>query len=486
MLKYRRLVIFDVMEDWTEKYRPKNLGEIVGNKQAVSDLRNWADTWKKKIPKKRAVILFGKPGIGKTSCAYALAKDNNWATIELNTSDTRNAEKIKNVATVGATNETFDDHGKFVSSQYGGRKLIILDEADNLYERITGGNGAKTDLSDKGGKKAIVDTIKITKQPIILIVNDYYNLIKGSGEILVRTCKLIKFYTPYAEPIFDMLKRICVKEGVSVDTEALHMISGRCQGDIRSAVNDLQSVCLDKKRVDIQSLNVLGYRDREKIIFDVLRDIFKSQNIQSIKRVISQLDEDPNSVILWLNENLPAEYLYINDLVKGYDALSKADIFLGRTHRKQNYGLWSYASDIMSGGVATAKTHNYPNRKYSFPMWLRQSKGSKSYRDVRNSIAKKISETCHNSNKKSRVFLSMYFVNMFRNNTDFAVKMKNKLCLTEFEIKYLLGSKHLHKMSEILSPPKISELDHVKKEIADYDEKEKFEDESRQQSLFEF
>jgi len=474
------------MEDWTEKYRPKNLGEIIGNKQAISDLKNWADAWNKEIPKKRAVIISGKPGIGKTSCAHALAKDYDWSAIELNASDTRNAAKIKSVATAGAINETFDDRGQFISSQYGGRKLIILDEAENLYERIKGGNCVKTDLSDKGGKKAIVDTIKITKQPIILIVNDYYNLIKGSGETLRETCKLIKFYTPYAKPIFDMLKRLCIKEEISVDTEALHTISERCKGDIRSAVNDLQSVCLGKKRVDMQSLNVLGYRDREKIIFDILRDIFKSQNIQSIKRSMSQLDEDPNSVIMWLNENLPAEYVDTSDLVKGYDALSKADTFLGKTHRRQNYGLWSYAYDIMGGGVSTAKTHNYPNKKYTFPVWLRQAKNSKSYRDVQDSIVKKISETCHNSNKKSRDFLLMYFVNMFRNNIDFAVKMKHKLNLTEVEIKYLLGAKHSRKMQEILSSPKISNANPVEKETVASHEKEKVEDEGRQQSLLEF
>lgn len=155
MLKYGGLVLFDTMEDWTEKYRPENLGEIVGNKRAVLDLRGWADAWGKGIPKKRAVILSGKPGIGKTSCAHALAKDYGWSVIELNTSDARNAEKIKNVATAGATNETFDNHGQFVSSQDGGRKLIILDEADNLYERTKSMNNTKIDLSDRGGKRPL-------------------------------------------------------------------------------------------------------------------------------------------------------------------------------------------------------------------------------------------------------------------------------------------------------------------------------------------
>ena len=138
------------------------------------------------------------------------------------------------------------------------------------------GKGKKVnDLSDKGGKKAIIDTIRITMQPIILIVNDYYNLIKGSGESLKNLCKLIKFYDPYPNSIVNLLKRICILEKINTDSEILKTLADRSKGDIRSAVNDLQSLSLDKKQIDIQSLNILGIRDRKEIIFNTLRDIFR-------------------------------------------------------------------------------------------------------------------------------------------------------------------------------------------------------------------
>jgi replication factor C large subunit len=188
--------------------------------------------------------------------------------------------------------------------------------------------------------------------------------------------------------------------------------------------------------------------------------------------------------LLWINENLPKEYIDTNDLVKGYDALSKADIFLGRTNRRQNYALWSYACDIMNGGIATAKTHNYPNDSYNFPLWLRARKGIKSGLDIRDQIVKKLSKISHNSNKKGRDFLLSYFTNMFRNNTYFAIKMKTKLDLSEAEIKYLLGSSHQHKLKKILlSIEKIFEkpiaIETNKKE-------EKEEKENLQPSLFDF
>ena len=487
MLKYKSLVIFDTMEDWTEKYRPKNLGEIVGNERAITELKKWADEWNRGNPKKRAVILSGSPGTGKTSSALAIAKDYGWPAIELNTSDARNATKIKNVATFGAINETFDDNGDFISSLKGGRKLIILDEADNLYEKIEKiKDKGKIDLSDRGGKKAIVDTIKITKQPIVLIVNDYYSLIKGSGESLKSTCKLIKFYNPYSNSVFGLLKRICASEKIAADPKVLKTIAERCKGDIRSAVNDLQSLCLNKKQIDARSLNVLGYRDQKMIIFDALRNIFKNRDIQNIRESMSNLDEDPNSVLLWINENLPVEYIDINDMTKGYDALSKADIFLGRVHRRQNYGLWSYASDIMNGGIATAKTREYPNGKYNFPLWLRETKRSKSYRDTRDSIVKKISEMCHNSNRKSRDFLSTHFTQMLRNNIDFSDKMRYKFDFTESEMKYLLGEKYSSKPEKSLCSSETVHVKPVRKEIVVSDEREKDKKEKKQQSLFDF
>jgi len=474
------------MEDWTEKYRPKTLDEVVGNERAILDLKRWANSWKKGIPKKRAVVLSGKAGTGKTSSALALSKDYGWTPIELNTSDARNATKIKNVATSGALHETFSDDGSFVSSHDGGRKLIILDEADNLYERVREPKPDSNDLSDKGGKKAIIETIKITNQPIILIVNNYYNLIKGSGEVLKSMCQLIRFYDPYPNNIASLLKRICVSEGISVDQRVLQNIADRCKGDVRSAINDLQSIALDKKQVDLSSLSVLGYRDREKDIFTVLREIFKTRNLQAIKESIQHLDVDPKLMLLWINENLPREYLDLEDLNRGYDAISRADVFLGRTFRRQHFGLWSYAYDFMNGGVSNAKTHSYPNTSYNFPTWLKEKKKDRDSTNVKDLIIEKISEISHTSTNKVKEYVLIDFAIMFRNDTTFAIKMKNKLDLSENEVKYLLGKNHAHKLKEIMlskeKPPTISTDQKTQIKEKHFEE----EKEEIQQTLFDF
>jgi replication factor C large subunit len=478
------------MEDWTEKYRPKTLRDIVGNERAISTLRAWAERWNQgKTPEKRAVILSGKPGTGKTSSALALAHDLGWTILELNASDARNESSIKRVATAGAVNETFDNLGGFTPSRQGGRKLIILDEADNLYEKLDRSEG-ESDLGDKGGKKAIIDTIKITKQPIILIVNDYYALTKGGGESLKQLCTVIQFYEVHSHHIIELLKRICREENVIADIRLLKTIADRSKGDARSAVNDLQSLCFNRKQINLQDMDALGYRDRETLIFDALREVFKTKSFQNSRECMRNVDVQPEMLLLWISENLPREYLDIEDLVRGYDGVSKADVFFGRVKKGRAYELWSYACDLMSGGVSVAKTHTYGNTRYAFPQWIKEMKSNQSTRMLRDGVVKKISKLNHTSNQKTKEVILPHFQSLFRNNPRFACKMIKSLDLSESEAKYLLGEKYLHKMKDIVqcaekTDEKQGEIQ-VESVVNIKNEEEKVSNDLKQPSIFDF
>lgn len=481
------------MEDWTEKYRPKTLREIIGNERALSTLRAWAGRWNQgKLPEKRAAILSGKPGTGKTSSALALASDMGWTVLELNASDARNESAIKRVATAGAINETFDNTGGFTPSRKGGRKLIILDEADNLYEKLDRSE-SDSSLGDKGGKKAIIDTIKMTKQPILLIVNDFYDLTKGGGELLKNLCLVIQFYEVNAFHIVDLLKRICREEDIVADIRVLKTIADRSKGDVRSAVNDLQSLCLNRKQVTIEDVDVLGYRDRETIIFDALREVFKTKNLQNSRDCMRNIDIQPEMLLLWISENLPREYLDIDDLVRGYDAVSKADVFFGRVNKGRAYELWSYACDLMSGGVSVAKTHSYGNTKYAFPTWLKEMKSNQSTRILRDGVVKKVSTLNHTSDQKTKETILPHFQALFRNSPRFACKVMTLLDFTENEVKYLLGEKYLHRMKDILqcaekADEKQAEIkvESAEKNTKQQREEKKEESELKQPSIFDF
>ncbi|TLZ50938.1 MAG: AAA family ATPase, partial [Methanobacteriota archaeon] len=210
--------------DWAEKHRPKTLADVVGNPTALTEFKKWADSWAKKTPEKRAVVLSGTPGIGKTSAALALAADMGWGIVEMNASDKRNAEAVRKVALQGATTSTFASSGEFLNANEGRRTLIVLDEADNLFGR-----------EDFGGIGAIVDTIRQTRQPLVLIVNDYYGLTRRSGAVK-SLAKQIKWQRLTPAAVKTALRRVAEAEGVKVPETTLDALAEHAGGDLRSAI----------------------------------------------------------------------------------------------------------------------------------------------------------------------------------------------------------------------------------------------------------
>ncbi len=436
--------------DWTEKHRPASLADIVGNGPSIKKLRDWAESWRTGVPQKRAMILAGPPGTGKTSTALALANDMGWALIELNASDARNADRIKKVATAGALHQTFGDDGSFQTSGAAGdgggsmgRKLIVLDEADNLYEQLRGENaaGGGSDLSDRGGKAQIVDTIRRTQQPIILIVNDLYGLTKGSGSTLKTLAETLKFTRVNVRSIPKALAMIAAKEGIQVERDVLEAIAVKAEGDLRAAVRDLESLCVGRTTVTVQDLASLGPRDTTGNLFDAVRHILKGKKISEMKREMLSLDATPEDTVLWVDENLPKEYVHPEDLVAGYEMLSRADVFLGRTRRKQNYRLWAYAGDLSSVGVMAVKQHPGPRgfNPFGFPQWLSKMSRSRGMRQTKDKLALNLGRATHQSKRKARLHQVDPFTAIFVQDEEFALHQSFAMDLTDEETGLLLG-----------------------------------------------
>lgn len=417
-------------EDWTESYRPRGLDEVVGNPKAVQDLRNWAQSWEDGKPIKKAAVLIGTPGTGKTSAALALAADFKWDVVEMNASDQRNADAIKAVALRGALGETFSDSGEYLSSKDGKLKLIILDEADNISGR-----------EDRGGVPAIAEVVRSTKQPVILIVNDWYALSKKSSALKTGTLQ-IKFSRIKTVTVRGVLRRIAKDRGVNVSDRALELMAENSNGDMRSAIRDLQALATGRTEITAENTEVMGFREVEQTMYTVMDDIFKRNDPAKARALLREVDESPDTKLLWIEENLPHAYRDHLDLYRGMKAVSRANDFLSRVHRRQHYRFWAYAGDQLSFGVCAAKEkelHGYI--RYQFPMYLMRMSRSKGNRTLQNEISSKLGALTHTSTSSARQDILPSFKLLFQRDEAFRLRMVVDLELEEEEIGFLLGDK---------------------------------------------
>ena len=427
--------------DWTEKYRPKTLSSVVGNPKAVADLTAWAKQWAAGTPRYKAAVLMGSPGIGKTTSAEALARDMGWDIIEMNASDQRTGEAIKQTALKGAFSNTFGEDGEFLTTRDGKRKLIVLDEADSLF-----GN------ADRGAMPVIVELIRTSKQPVLLIVNDFYELSRKSAAIKSETLQ-ITFQKPTSVSIVKALRNICRNEGIEAEDEVLRLIADNSNGDVRAAVRDLESISMGRKELTAEDASELSNRIIRKNIYDLMYSIFRKNDPFGARRLMMDVDEEPRTVMMWVDENLPYEYRDPYDLYRGYNQLSRADIFLGRVSRRQYFGLWSYAGDLMSAGVSTAKRNSSYNRdRIRFPMYLSKLSRSKGIRATKAALCQKLADYTHNSTKRVSQDILDPIRTIFRQDPEFRSVLVHDAMLDEDDVGFLLGEKSdSKKVKEIMA-----------------------------------
>jgi len=373
------------MVDWTEKYRPETLAQVRGNDTARDALEEWARTWD---DHREAVILHGAPGVGKTSAAHALAADLCWDVIELNASDQRTADVIERVAGEAAKSGT-------LAGGSGGRKLVILDEADDVH-----GN------ADRGGSRAITSLVKAASQPIVLIANEYYDM--GNG--LRNACRDIEFRDVSKRSIVPVLRDVCRKEDVAYEDDALDALAEKNAGDLRSAINDLQALAETNERLTTEDV-VTGDRDRSTGIFEYLDDLIKEADAETALRSSYDVDETPDDLINWIEDNVPKDYDG-EELAVAYDFLADADRWLGRVRATQNYSYWRYAGDNMTAGVAAARGEQKGGwTRYGPPSYwskLGRTSGTRKQRDrIARAIAGRSGTSMSTARREILPFLSV-------------------------------------------------------------------------------
>jgi len=301
------------------------------------------------------------------------------------------------------------------TSLFDKEKIIFIDEIDSLSGH-----------DDRGGIQALVDLIPKSKHAMILTANDSADEKLKPLKKLVTIIELGKVNEFH---IKNILKNICEQEKVSYTESDIDDITLKSSGDIRAAINDLQTHSAINNNLDTSELI---NRDAKESMLKILSKVFKSENIYDSMNSLERTDNSLDEIFLWIDYNLPKEYKNSKDLTKAYESLAKADVFRGRIRRQQYWRYLVYERIFMSAGITKAKSTYYPSfTKYErttrlLKIWMANRRNA-----LKKEIAEKIAKHTHTS-KKDAINNFSYYKHILKNE-----KTIKELRLNQEQINFL-------------------------------------------------
>ncbi|SMN21797.1 similar to Saccharomyces cerevisiae YMR078C CTF18 Subunit of a complex with Ctf8p that shares some subunits with Replication Factor C and is required for sister chromatid cohesion [Maudiozyma saulgeensis] len=268
---------------WVERWRPKNFLDLVGNERTNRRILKWLRDWsplvfKEQIgkipsfneneqdqeidplmrPKRKILLIHGPPGIGKTSVAHVVCKQAGFQVSEINASDERAGQVVKDKIHNTLFNNTL--HKKpvcLVADEIDGsvengfvRVLIDIINKDikatnKLRYMQANGNGNNSNGTFKSkNKKKKKKSPNLLLRPIIAICNNIY---APALEKLKPYCEIVAFKRPSDSAIQERLLDICDKEKLPLPVKTLNDLIDLSQGDVRNCINNLQFMATQNK-----------------------------------------------------------------------------------------------------------------------------------------------------------------------------------------------------------------------------------------------
>ncbi|MGQ0638444.1 MAG: AAA family ATPase [Nitrososphaerota archaeon] len=363
---------------WSEKYRPKNLLDMVGNEEARESFVEWLGKWMKGS---KPILLVGPPGIGKTTLATLCARQFGYDLIGLNASDVRSKQRIQDVLGPVLGNASLL-----------GKSMIFVDEVDGIHGR-----------SDYGGVETLVDILKEPTVPIVLAANSDRTDKMKSIKKATKTIQL--------KPIPPRLLRLCLetilkKEGTSLGIGTILKLVIESRGDIRSMLNSAQAL-------------VTGFEpqtEKSFVTMDVEESVnafFKAKSIDEARAILYSLRIDPREKIDAFYSSVITSELSKEELQKMLEVISETDMIYGKIIRNQEWRLLRYLDSILLGLYKEGTAARYSQFNLSWPLLNRLRWDGKAIKELASSLAKKM----HVSRSDFATYYFPFFLFCMKNKT---------------------------------------------------------------------
>ncbi|MFB5638021.1 MAG: AAA family ATPase [Nitrosarchaeum sp.] len=363
---------------WSEKYRPQNISDMIGNEESRSSIIEWFTKWKKGT---KPLLLVGPPGIGKTTIAYLIAKQFGYDVVGLNASDVRSKSQINEILLP-------------VLSNVGimGTPMIFIDEVDGIHGR-----------GDYGGTEALIDILKEPTVPIVLAANsDLSDKMKSIKKVV----KTISFKPIPPRLLKVYLTNILKKQNMQLSPGSMIKVIDRSRGDIRSMINLTQSL--------VTGFNPQTEKSFENInVEDGINAFFKANSLDEARSVLYSMQIDPKLKIDAFYSSVITSNLDNITLKKLLEIISEADILYGKIMKTQNWRLLRYLNDILIGLYQNDERIRYTQYSLSWSLLNRIRWDGRKIKSLSSIMAKNL----HLSSSKFITICFPYMLFCIKNKT---------------------------------------------------------------------